>query len=72
MTYTVIYERGPSTWGAYIPDLPGVVCVGDSKEEVEQLMREAVELHFETMRGLGQAIPEPSCFAGQVEIPPAA
>src|SRR5581483_1221456 len=50
MKYTVIYERGPSSWGAYIPDLPGVISVGDSREEVEQLIHEAVELHLEGLR----------------------
>ena len=35
MTYTVIYEKGPTSWGAYVPDLPGVISVGDSRDEVE-------------------------------------
>jgi hypothetical protein len=33
MTYTVIYEKGRTSWGAYVPDLPGVITVGDSREE---------------------------------------
>ena len=33
MTYTVIYEKGPASWGAYVPDLPGVISVGDSREQ---------------------------------------
>ncbi len=33
MTYTVIYEKGPDSWGAYVPDLPGVISVGDSRDE---------------------------------------
>jgi len=45
MTYTVIYEKGAISWGAYVPDLPGVITIGDTREEVEELIREAVEFH---------------------------
>ena len=72
MTYTVIYEQGPLSWGAYVPDLPGVVSVGDSREEVEGLILEAIELHLEGMREEGLPIPEPSSFAGAIEVKPAA
>lgn len=72
MRYTVIYEKGPASWGAYVPDLSGVVSVGDSREEVERLIHEAIEFHLEGMRAEGLAIPPPSSFAGVVEIDPAA
>jgi predicted RNase H-like HicB family nuclease len=72
MTYTVIYEKGPESWGAYVPDLPGVISVGDSRDEVEQLIQEAIEFHLEGMREEGLAIPAPSSFAGQVEVDHAA
>jgi predicted RNase H-like HicB family nuclease len=72
MTYTVIYEKGPTSWGAYVPDLPGVISVGDTRDEVEQLIQEAIELHLEGMREEGIAIPPPSSFAGVVEVDSAA
>ena len=72
MTYTVIYEKGPTSWGAYVPDLPGVISVGDSRDEVERLIQEAIALHLEGMREEGQPIPAPSSFAGRVEINPVA
>jgi predicted RNase H-like HicB family nuclease len=72
MQYTVIYEKGPASWGAYVPDLPGVISVGDSRDEVERLIHEAVEFHLEGMHEEGLAIPSPSSFAGVVEIDPAA
>ncbi|HBY61308.1 MAG TPA: hypothetical protein DEH78_15920 [Solibacterales bacterium] len=68
MTYTVIYERGDSTWGAYVPDLPGVIAAGDSREEVESLIRDAVEFHIEGLKAEGFAVPAPSSWAGTVEI----
>jgi predicted RNase H-like HicB family nuclease len=72
MKYTVIYEKGPTSWGAYVPDLPGVIAVGDSRDEAERLIREAVEFHLEGMREEGLSIPPPSSFAGVVEINSAA
>ncbi|MBV8897193.1 MAG: type II toxin-antitoxin system HicB family antitoxin [Acidobacteriaceae bacterium] len=72
MTYTVIYEKGPTSWGAYVPDLPGVITVGDSRAEVEQLIREAIEFHIEGMRDEGLAIPAPSSFAGTIDVEPPA
>jgi predicted RNase H-like HicB family nuclease len=72
MRFTVIYEKGPTSWGAYVPDLPGVISVGDSREEVEQLIQEAIELHLEGLREEGMSIPSPSSFAGVIETDPAA
>lgn len=72
MTYTVIYEKGPTSWGAYVPDLPGVITVGDSREEVERLIQEAIEFHIEGLREEGHPIPPPSSFAGVIEVDSAA
>jgi predicted RNase H-like HicB family nuclease len=65
--YLVIYERGENgEWGAYSPDLPGCVAAGKSKEEVEQLMREALPDHVALMREVGEPVPEPHHMAGSV------
>ena len=72
MTYTVIFEEGPESWGAYVPDLPGVFSVGDSRTEVEHLIREAMEFHLEGLKSEGLPIPRPASFAGLVEIHAAA
>jgi len=72
MRFTVIYEKGSSSWGAYVPDLPGVISVGDSQEEVERLILEAIEFHLEGLREEGIPIPAPSSFAGIIEVNPAA
>jgi predicted RNase H-like HicB family nuclease len=57
--YLVILERGPDGWGAWSPDL-GVYATASSREEVERLVREAIEFHLEGLREDGDAIPEPS------------
>ena len=72
MTFTVIYEKGPTSWGAYIPDLPGMISVGDSREEVEHLIQEAIEFHLDGMREEGLAVPLPSSYAGVIDVDPAA
>jgi predicted RNase H-like HicB family nuclease len=71
MRYAIVIERGPTSYGAYVPDLPGCVAAADTREEVVKLIREAVESHLEEMRSDGLAIPEPSSSAEYVEIAPA-
>lgn len=69
MQYTVIIEQGPTSWGAYAPDLPGCGTAGETREEVSQLIREAIEFHLEGLREAGEPIPEPRSFGEVVEIP---
>ena len=67
MQYVVIIEKGPTSYGAYLPDLPGCIAAGDTYEETETLIREAVALHLEVMREYGDPIPEPTRTAIVVE-----
>ncbi len=59
MKYTVIIERGATSFGAYVPDLPGCVAIGETREEVLQLIEEAIEFHLEGLREAGAPVPEP-------------
>lgn len=69
MRYTVIVEKEAGTdWGAWVPDLPGCVAVGDTREDAERLIREAIRLHLQGMREDGEQIPEPSSTAISVEV----
>ena len=68
MKYTVIIEKGPTNYGAYIPDLPGCVAVADTREEVISLIREAVIFHMEGMVEDGDDVPEPTSAAIEVEV----
>lgn len=59
--YAVIIERGSKgTYGAYVPDLPGCAAVGDSAEEVRQLIREGIQIYVEELKLRGESVPEPS------------
>ncbi len=60
MQYVVIIEKGDSSYGAYVPDLPGCVAVGQTKADVEKLIAEAIALHLESLRENGEALPQPN------------
>jgi len=60
-------DKATGSWGAYVPDLRGVIAC-DSREEVEFLIREAVEFHVEGFRAEGLAVPAPASWAGTPEI----
>jgi predicted RNase H-like HicB family nuclease len=68
MRYAVVIEKGPTSYGASVPDLPGCVAVGDSPEEVKGLIAEAIALHLEGLREDGEPIPEPSTLCEYVEV----
>ena len=67
MRYTVVIERTPHNYAAYVPDLPGCVATASTREELLEEIREAVEFHIEGMREDGEAIPEPQTTAAVVE-----
>jgi predicted RNase H-like HicB family nuclease len=67
--YAVIIERGRTSFGAYVPDLPGCVAAAKTKEEVMTLIQEAIEFHLDGLSNDGQPIPEPSSSIEYVEVP---
>ena len=66
--YIVIYERSANGWGAYVPDLPGLGVVGDTLEEVKQLIREGIDFHIEGLRESGDQVPPPSILIEELEV----
>ncbi len=69
MKYAVVIERGPSGFGAYVPDLPGCVAVAATREEVEHLIEEGMALHIAGMREDGLEIPLPQTQVAIVDVP---
>ena len=67
MRYAVVIERGPESYGAYVPDLPGVISVGETEADVTANIREAVSLHLEGLRELGSPIPEPRTLVTTID-----
>jgi predicted RNase H-like HicB family nuclease len=65
--YVVIYEQADDGgWGAYLPDLPGVVAIGTSRAEVADRIQEALNAYAEDLRDRGRALPAPHHAAGTV------
>jgi predicted RNase H-like HicB family nuclease len=68
MRYAIVIEKSENGYGAYVPDLPGCVALGETVIEAEKLIKEAIEFHLEGMREDGEAIPEASSLAEYVEV----
>jgi predicted RNase H-like HicB family nuclease len=66
--YVVVFERAEDGgWGAYRPDVPGVVALGSSRDEVAARIKEAVEAHAREQAELGRPLPAPVAAAGTIE-----
>jgi predicted RNase H-like HicB family nuclease len=66
--YIVIFERADDGgWGAYLPDLPGVVAIGTTREEVADRIREAVDAYAREMADIGQRLPKPVATAETIQ-----
>ena len=67
--FLVIIEQGEHNYSAYVPDLPGCISVGDTPEEIEKSMREAICMHLQGMIEDGEPIPTPLTTARYVNVP---
>ena len=68
MRYLVVVEAGPTSFGAYVPDLPRCVAAGETREEALALIREAIELHIQEPRDGGNTVPPPSSTSAVVDV----
>jgi predicted RNase H-like HicB family nuclease len=68
MKYPVVYEKGPTSYGASVPDLPGCYAVGETLEEARALIVEAITAHIKLLRRDGEVVPRPSVLEF-VEVP---
>jgi len=59
---SLFIEEGETSFGAHMPDLPGCVAVGETRQEAMELIREAIEFHFESLRENGEPVPPPHSF----------
>jgi len=65
--YVVIYEQAEDGgWGAYLPDLPGVVALGATRSEVAERIKEGLSAYAEDLRDRGQTLPAPHHAAGRI------
>ena len=68
MRYLVIVEEVPSSFGAYVPDLPGCLAVGETRQEALTQIQEAIAFHLEGLKEEGQSIPRPSSASALVDV----
>jgi len=68
MRYAIVIERGETSYGAYVPDLPGCVAAAETREEVVRLIREAIEQHIQLLREEGLPVPEPRSAAEYADV----
>jgi predicted RNase H-like HicB family nuclease len=68
MRYAVVIEKSQGNYSAYVPDLPGCIATGDTLAEVQQSIREAIELHLSGMREDGTPIPPPSSQVDYINV----
>ena len=59
LTYAVVFVQTPNNYGAYVPDVPGCVSVGDTWDEMQAMIREALTFHIELLLEDGDPLPEP-------------
>ncbi|MEO7971985.1 MAG: type II toxin-antitoxin system HicB family antitoxin [Thermoanaerobaculia bacterium] len=68
MQYLVVIEKGDSSFGAYVPDLPGCIAAAETEDEVRVLIREAIAFHIEGLKEDGTPVPLPSSSGTLVEV----
>ena len=68
MKYAVVIEKVEYDYGAYVPDLPGCIAAGDTKDKVKKLIHEAIEFHIEGLKENGEPIPQPTSSIEFIEV----
>ncbi|MEX0902336.1 MAG: type II toxin-antitoxin system HicB family antitoxin [Pseudohongiellaceae bacterium] len=68
MKYAVVIEQGPESFGAHVPDLPGCIAAGESREEVIALIKEAIEFHIEGLKADGHQVPPASSSIEFIDV----
>ena len=66
--YAAVFEKATNNWAAYVPDLPGCITTGATLEETRRNIREAIELHLEAMKEVGEPVPAPSAEVEFIEL----
>lgn len=67
MRYAVVFEKSSASFGAYVPDLPGCVAVGESLAEAKSLIADAMKEHLDELKSDGQQPPEPASVCAYID-----
>jgi len=66
--YLIIVEKTETGYSAYSPDVPGCASTGQTKQEVERNIQEAIQFHVEGLRDEGYPVPEPSTYSSYIDV----
>jgi predicted RNase H-like HicB family nuclease len=69
MKYLIVIEQTKTRFSAYSPDVPGCIATGDTRDEVEREMKEAIAFHLDGLKAEGISLPKPSSSSSYVEVP---
>lgn len=67
--YLIVIEKTKTGYSAYVPDLPGCIATGKSKEQVQQNIASAIEFHLEGLKNSKQRIPNQNAEAMNILVP---
>ncbi len=70
LTYAVVFEQTPNNYCAHVPDVPGCVSLGDTWDEMQAMIREALAFHIEDLPESGEPLPEPKTSINEAIAPP--
>ena len=69
MTYILLLERGhKGGWGGMVPDLPGLLILGETREDVIEQAPDVIADYIDAMREAGLPIPEPGGLAVPIVV----
>ena len=68
MEYRIVIEATPRSFSAYVPDLPGCVATGATRDDVIRELRSAIAFHTESLRDHREPVPNPSCTATVIDV----
>lgn len=70
LSYAVMYKKSPDGgYVVYVPALPGCHTQGETIEDAEQHIKEAIELYIESLSSEGEHIPhDEDVFQGTVQV----
>lgn len=68
MEYVVVLEQAPNNWAAYVPDLPGCIATGKTREKTEQLIRQAIAQHLAALRAYDEPVSLPGTWTTVVDV----
>jgi predicted RNase H-like HicB family nuclease len=64
----VVIEKAKDNYSAYCPDLPGCIATGKDREQVEENIHQAIQMHIQGLDEDKLPIPKPHASAEYIAI----